>query len=73
MDMSILTGCVSEEEFHEERPEYFQRLRESGKLDRLRTTVPPRSLFSLSIFGGMVALTIGLALLAGILAGVFAA
>ena len=33
-DMSLLIGLVSEEEFLAERPEYFERLRREGKLER---------------------------------------
>ena len=39
-DMSVLTGLVSEEEFKDDRPEYFERLRREGKLDALTATVP---------------------------------
>ena len=35
-----MTGLVSEEEFKEERPDYFQRLQREGKLDAMRTTSP---------------------------------
>ena len=71
MDMVILTGMVSEEEMHHERPELLDRLRREGKLESLRTTIPSRHrLWSLFLVG-CVALSIGLALLAGILIGVF--
>ena len=39
-DMSVLTGLVSEEEFKEDRPEYFERLEREGKLEAMRTTSP---------------------------------
>jgi hypothetical protein len=71
MDMVILTGMVSEEELHHERPELLERLRREGKLDALQTAIPPRRrLLSLAL-GGAIGLTIGLALLAGILIGIF--
>lgn len=71
MDMVILTGMVSDEEMHHERPELLDRLRREGKLDALRTTIPSKHrLWSLFLVG-CVALSIGLALLAGILIGVF--
>ena len=37
MDMSMLTGMVSEEELEEERPDYLQRMRREGRLDKLKT------------------------------------
>ncbi|HUT13311.1 MAG TPA: cytochrome b/b6 domain-containing protein [Thermoguttaceae bacterium] len=70
MDMSVLTGLVSEEELQEERPEYLDRMRRSGKLDRLRATAPPCDVFWVVVLGGFVALLLGLSLLAGILLGV---
>jgi cytochrome b subunit of formate dehydrogenase len=66
MDMSILTGLVSEEELREERPEYFERLAREGKLESLRTTVPPRGIALLVYLGGFLALAIGVALPAGL-------
>ena len=39
-DMSVMTGLVSEEEFKDERPDYFQRLQREGKLEAMRTTSP---------------------------------
>jgi hypothetical protein len=72
MDMVILTGMVSEEEMHHERPELLDRLRREGKLDALQTAIPPRRrLLSLALVGA-IGLTIGLSLLIGILIGVFA-
>jgi hypothetical protein len=66
-DMSVLTGLVSEEEFKEDRPEYFERLEREGKLDALRTTSPGLFvLWSIRIFG-FAALAIGLALLVGMI------
>ena len=41
MDMSILTGIVSEEEMHHERPEYLERLRAEGRIEELQATAPP--------------------------------
>jgi len=66
-DMSVLTGLVSEEEFKEDRPEYFERLEREGKLEALRTTSP--GLFVLSCIRGFgfLALAIGLALLLGMI------
>ncbi|MBC8870836.1 MAG: cytochrome c3 family protein [Planctomycetes bacterium] len=66
MDMSVLTGVISEEEANEERSEFFDRMRQEGRLDGLRTTVPPRPKILSVMLGGFVALAIGLGLLAGI-------
>jgi cytochrome b subunit of formate dehydrogenase/nitrate/TMAO reductase-like tetraheme cytochrome c subunit len=66
-DMSVLTGLVSEEEFKEDRPEYFQRLEREGKLDALRTASPGLFvLWSIRTFG-FLALAVGLALLLGMI------
>ncbi len=66
-DMSVLTGLVSEEEFKEDRPEYFERLQQEGKLEALRTTSPGLFvLWCIRIFG-FLALAIGLALLVGMI------
>ena len=70
MDMSMLTGLVSEEELREERPEYIQRMREEGKLDALAAVVPPRDVVSMLSMSGFVALLAGLGLLVGILVAV---
>jgi len=66
-DMSVLTGLVSEEEFKEDRPEYFARLEREGKLEAMRTTSPGLFvLWSIRTFG-FLALAVGLALLLGML------
>ena len=66
-DMSVLTGLVSEEEFKEDRPEYFDRLEREGKLDALRTTSPGlAALWCIRTFG-FLALAVGLALLLGMI------
>ncbi len=68
MDMAVLTGLVSEEEMEEERPEYLERLRQSGVLETLEDAVPSRRVLRAIRFAGFVAMGIGLALLAGIVA-----
>ncbi len=70
MDMSMLTGLVSEEQLREERPEYLHRMRRDGRLDQLRFTVPQRDVDRLLTLGGSVALALGLALLVGIITSV---
>ena len=71
MDISILTGLVSEEELEEERPELVQRLRKSGQLERHVAETPSRRTLVLAMLGGFIALSIGLALLAAILVAAF--
>lgn len=67
VDTSVLTGLVTEEEFREERHDYYERLRAEGKLEELETRVPPRRYLWLTMAGGFVGLAFGLALLVGIL------
>ena len=71
MDMSILTGLVSEEEMQHERSEYYERLRREGRLDEFRAVTPSRARLWAVGLAGAVALFIGLALLAGIFWGAF--
>ena len=67
MDMSILTGVVSEEEMRHERPELLARLQAEGRLEEVRTSAPERGRLCAVRIGGFVALFIGLAALAGII------
>ena len=71
MDMSMLTGLVSEEELKDERPELVDRLSQTGDLERFRTKTPSRMILVLNMIGGFIAVAIGLALLVGIVAAVF--
>ncbi len=66
-DMSVLSGLVSEHEFKEERPDYFQRLQREGKLDAMRTTSPGLFVLTCIRLFGFTALAIGLALLVGMI------
>lgn len=67
MDISILTGLVSEDEMEEERPELVRRLRETGQLEEHLTVTPPAHRLGLAILGGFLGLSLGLALLVAIL------
>jgi cytochrome b subunit of formate dehydrogenase len=67
MDISILTGHVSEEEMQEERPELLRRLHESGQLDQYVAEPPSAGRLMLALFAGFLALGLGLALLIGML------
>ena len=67
MDMSILTGIVSEEELHHERPEYLARLHAEGQVAERAVIVPANGkLWRVRILG-FIALTIGLSTLAAII------
>jgi cytochrome b subunit of formate dehydrogenase len=71
MDTSILTGLVSVEELEEERPEQATRIRETGRFEEHLEPTPPRPVLWLMMLGGAIALTIGIALLIGILMAAF--
>ncbi|MBC8870258.1 MAG: cytochrome c3 family protein [Planctomycetes bacterium] len=67
MDLSILTGMVSEQHLQSARPEYLERMQQEGRLEQIRTTAPStRRLWAVSL-GGLTILALGLALLAWIL------
>ncbi|MFO0869021.1 MAG: hypothetical protein U0935_08700 [Pirellulales bacterium] len=71
MDMSMLSGLVTDEELRDERPDYVARMEASGQLAELKSVVPPQRKLRALMFGGFVAVIIGLLLLLGILAGTF--
>jgi cytochrome b subunit of formate dehydrogenase len=73
MDMAMFTGVVPEEDLRNERPAYYHRLQEEGKLDSLRTVVPPRRAIVMTMIAGYAALGIGTALLIGIVVAAFTA
>ena len=43
MDLSVVTGLVSEEHLKRARPRFLERLRRQGQLDEMRTTFPSRN------------------------------
>ena len=67
MDLSVLTGLVSEEHLRKHRPEYFERLRQSGKLDEMRRPAPSSKRLRLVLVAGFSVFSLGLCLLALIL------
>jgi cytochrome b subunit of formate dehydrogenase len=71
MDISILTGLVSEEEMQEERPELMRRWRESGQLEEHVAETPSAYRLLFAMLGGFLGLGLGLALLLGILWALF--
>ena len=72
MDMSILTGMVSVEDMEHERPEFLERMLCEGRLADITAQAPSRGTMWTAWTLGMIALLIGLALLAGILFAAFA-
>lgn len=42
MDMSVMTGLVSEDHLERARPKFLDRMRREGRLDQLETTFPSR-------------------------------
>lgn len=71
MDMSILTGMVSVEDMQHERPEYLERMRREGRIEEITAPAPSRQTIWTAWILGMIALLIGLALLAGIIYAAF--
>jgi cytochrome b subunit of formate dehydrogenase len=64
LDLSVLTGLVSEAHLRKYRPEYVARLQREGKLQEMRQPAPSRRRLLLNIVGGLVIFTVGLCLLA---------
>jgi hypothetical protein len=69
MDLSVLTGLVSEEHLERARPRFLERMRQEGKLDQLRTSFPSVQRLWGVMFGVVLLHLIGLALLLAILVG----
>jgi cytochrome b subunit of formate dehydrogenase len=63
MDLSVLTGMVSEEHLRKYRPEYVARLEREGKLGDLREAAPSSRSLWLNVVGGLLVFTVGLFLL----------
>jgi cytochrome b subunit of formate dehydrogenase len=64
MDLSVVTGLVSEDHLRQYRPDYIARLEREGKLDQMRQLAPPRRNVWLNIAGGFAVFAVGLCLLA---------
>jgi cytochrome b subunit of formate dehydrogenase len=73
LDPVIFTGAISEHEFKEERGREYQRLVEAGKLDELRTTMPPPAAMRSARVVGIAAWLFGTLLLALIIYAQFLA
>lgn len=63
MDLSVITGLVSEQHLREYRPDYVARLEREGKLEQLRTIAPSRRSLWFNVLGGVIVFTLGIALL----------
>jgi cytochrome b subunit of formate dehydrogenase len=64
MDLSVLTGLVSEQHLRKYRPEYVARLEREGKLSEMRITAPSKTNLWLTVVGGILVFALGLSLLA---------
>jgi cytochrome b subunit of formate dehydrogenase len=64
MDLSVMTGMVSEDHLRKHRPDYIARLQREGKLNEMRQVAPSRRNLWVNIAGGFVVFTLGLCLLA---------
>jgi len=67
LDLSALTGLVSEEHQRKHRPEYVARLERTGKLEALRRPAPSKRRLWLVFVAGLVVYSLGLGLLAVVL------
>jgi hypothetical protein len=71
MDMVMFTGQVEEDELREERPAEYERLRASGRLDRLAAPPEPQWVSTGGRVIGTIAVATGLVLLVFIVRGFF--
>ncbi len=62
VDLSAITGVVSEEHLRKYRPDYVQRLEAEGTLDRIRRTAPSARHLWLHALIGLLVLMLGLCL-----------
>jgi cytochrome b subunit of formate dehydrogenase len=67
MDLSFVTGLVSEDHLRTARPEYLDRLEREGQLEQLRVVVPHRTKLRPLIMTGFAVVAICLILLLAIL------
>ena len=67
MDSVIFTGRVTLKEMEEERPDEYERLKRTGRLDELASQAAPRWVYRLGRSAGAVAVVLGLLMVALIL------
>lgn len=63
MDLSVVTGVVTEEHLRRARPEYLERLRREGKLQQMQAVAPSRRRLRLEFVAGLLVIFLGLTLL----------
>ncbi len=63
MDLSALTGLVSEKHLRTHRPEYIARLEREGKLSQMRRTAPSSRRLWLNVLWGFLVFSLGFCLL----------
>lgn len=59
MDLSLLTGLVSEQHLRKYRPDYIARLEREGKLEGMRKKAPSKRNMWFNIGGGLLIFTLG--------------
>lgn len=64
MDLSVMTGMVSEQHLRKYRPDYVARLEREGRLREMRENAPSGRNVWLNIAGGVLIFTLGFCLLA---------
>jgi hypothetical protein len=64
MDLSVITGMVSEEHLRKYRPDYIDRLEREGRLSQLREKAPSKGNLRLRIVSGVAVFTLAFWLLA---------
>ena len=67
LDVTVMTGVVSEEHLRKARPEYIARLEREGRLEELITVAPSRQRLRIATTAGFVIVMAGLALVAWML------
>ncbi|MCC6694063.1 MAG: cytochrome c3 family protein [Candidatus Hydrogenedentes bacterium] len=72
MDMVMFTGVIPEEELKEERPRYYEALKESGELDKRITVQAPKEFRFWAAIFGTLALVVGFGLVLLIIWSMFA-
>nr|WP_246262481.1 cytochrome C [Aromatoleum evansii] len=70
-DVVMFTGTQSLEEFSREHPAHYQRLVESGELEKYLVDAPSRQLHVGSVILGLTLITVGLVLLVLVVTGFF--
>jgi hypothetical protein len=67
MDSVIFTGRVTVKEMEEERPDEYERLLRTGRIDELASAAAPRWVYRLGRTAGGIAVVLGLLMVAMII------